>query len=71
VTELSDRNGVLVRHVITGRPYGFDQPAAIAIAGSHVWVANFGSNTVTELNTNDGSLVRVFGGRHWYSLWDW
>ena len=34
-------------------------PIAVSSDGSHVWVANFYGNTVTELNASDGSLVRT------------
>jgi DNA-binding beta-propeller fold protein YncE len=34
-------------------------PAAIAVAQSRIWVANFGDNTITELNATNGSLIRV------------
>ena len=40
-----------------------NQPYAIAVDGAHVWVANFGSSTVTELNASDGSLVRVLSSQ--------
>ncbi|MGD0605117.1 MAG: hypothetical protein ABSA53_16150 [Streptosporangiaceae bacterium] len=45
--------------------YGFDSPAAIAVDGGHVWVANEKGDTVTELNAGDGSLVQTLsGGRY-------
>jgi DNA-binding beta-propeller fold protein YncE len=40
-----------------------DQPDAIADDGTHVWVANLASNTVTELNTSDGSVVQVLSAK--------
>jgi hypothetical protein len=36
-----------------------NQPDAIAVDGGHVWVANFGSSTVTEFSASDGHLIRV------------
>ena len=37
--------------------YGFSAPDALAADGSHLWVA--GRNSVTELNTPDGSRMRT------------
>jgi DNA-binding beta-propeller fold protein YncE len=37
----------------------FDEPVAIAASGSHVWVANVGGNSVTELDSATGKIVRV------------
>lgn len=39
-----------------------DQPDAIADDGTHIWVANLASSTVTELNASDGSPVQVLRG---------
>ncbi len=38
-------------------------PRAIAADGSHLWVTNEGSNTLTELNASNGSLVRVINAK--------
>jgi DNA-binding beta-propeller fold protein YncE len=35
-------------------------PAQIAFDGTNVWVANYGSNTVTKLQANDGKVVGTF-----------
>lgn len=43
-------------------PY-FRTPDAIAVSGSHAWVANLLGNSVTELNVSDGSLVRVINAK--------
>jgi hypothetical protein len=40
-------------------PGVFDQPFGMAVIGSHLWVANGGGNSVTEINTLDGSVVRI------------
>ncbi len=74
VTELSASTGALVR-VDSGPRYGFDQvvsgigglivlpgPSAIASDGTHVWVANSNGNSVTELSSSTGALVRVIRG---------
>jgi DNA-binding beta-propeller fold protein YncE len=43
---------------------GGDINGAVALAfdGQHVWVANLGGNSVTELNASDGSKVGTFDG---------
>jgi DNA-binding beta-propeller fold protein YncE len=41
----------------------FDNPAAIVIAHSQVWVANYANNSITELNANTGSLIQEIKGR--------
>ena len=45
--------------VISDPSYGFNYPVALALDGTHLWVANLEANSVTELNLSDGSLVRV------------
>jgi hypothetical protein len=42
--------------------WGFDSPASIASDGTHVWVANSDSNSVTELSARTGRLVQVIAG---------
>ena len=42
--------------------WSFNHPDAFASDGTHLWVANEGGNSVTELNLSDGSLVRVIAG---------
>ena len=37
----------------------FNYPAAVAVSGTHVWIANFRGDSVTELNASNGSLVHV------------
>jgi DNA-binding beta-propeller fold protein YncE len=37
----------------------FSGPASVAVSGTHVWVANYEGNSVTELNASNGSLLRV------------
>jgi hypothetical protein len=37
----------------------FASPNAIVVAHSRAWVANYANNSVTELNSSDGALVRV------------
>jgi DNA-binding beta-propeller fold protein YncE len=45
-----------------GGSYGFNHPYGVAFDGSHIWVVNYTGNSVTELNANDGSLVRTLSG---------
>jgi serine/threonine-protein kinase len=47
--------------VYSGVSYGFGNPDAIAVDGSHVWVASLGGS-VTELNAANGSRVRTLSG---------
>ena len=42
--------------------WGFAWPQALAVVGSHLWVANRYGDSVTELNTVTGALVRVIAG---------
>ena len=58
----SASTGSLVK-VISGSKYKFNQPEAVASDGTHVWVANYGGNSVTELNALTGALVDVISGR--------
>ncbi len=39
--------------------YGFAAPDAAALAGSHLYVANRAGNSVTEISTTSGRLVKV------------
>jgi hypothetical protein len=61
VTELSTSTGALVR-VISGSSYKFDDPDAMVLAGSDLFVANRSGNSVTELRASTGALVRVISG---------
>ena len=42
--------------------WGFNTPGAVSCDGTHVWVANFGGDSVTELNAATGALVQVITG---------
>jgi hypothetical protein len=46
----------------SGGSYGFSAPLGVAFDGTHIWVANLGNNSVTELNAGDGSWVQTFSG---------
>ena len=39
--------------------WGFEAPEGISSDGTHVWVANYGGDSVTELNAATGTLVKV------------
>ena len=53
---------VVVPTALSATQYQFSAPDQILYDGSHLWVANSGGNTVTEVNPSDGSLVRVLSG---------
>src|SRR5258708_14099856 len=36
------------------------QPRGVCFDGANVWVANYGSNTVTKLRANDGSVLGTY-----------
>jgi DNA-binding beta-propeller fold protein YncE len=42
--------------------WGFRYPEAVASDGTHVWVANSGGDSVTELSASSGALVKVISG---------
>jgi 6-phosphogluconolactonase (cycloisomerase 2 family) len=58
VTELDATTGRVIR-VITAQTVPFDEPTAIAVSGSHVWVANLDYSSIVELDASNGSLVRL------------
>ena len=68
MSELNASDGSWVQ-TLSGGCYNFDSPAAIAVAGSHVWVANSHidqtGGSVTELNASDGSWVRTLSNSRW------
>ena len=57
----SGSENALVR-VIAGSFYNFDGPDAEALAAGHLFVANAGGNSVTELNASTGALLGVISG---------
>ena len=58
VIELTAAKGTVVR-AMRDKVDGFDDPLAMTGDATHVWVANFQGNSVTELKASNGSLVRV------------
>jgi DNA-binding beta-propeller fold protein YncE len=48
--------------VFSGTHYQFNNPQALASDGSHLFIANAGGNSLTEVNVSDGSLVGIVQG---------
>jgi DNA-binding beta-propeller fold protein YncE len=46
----------------SGGSYAFYGPYGVAFDGTHIWVTNYGGNSVTELNAADGSWVQTLSG---------
>jgi hypothetical protein len=57
ITELSASTGTLVQ-VLSGPSFQLDQPGPISSDGVHVWIADFGGNSVSELDAATGAFVR-------------
>ncbi len=47
---------------LSGGNYGFDGPSGVAFDGAHVWVANSGGNTVTEVDAATGQWIQTLSG---------
>jgi len=50
-----------VIQVLDGPSYGFNNPVAVAVDGTSIWIANE-VNSVTELDATTGTLIRVLAG---------
>jgi len=50
-----------IRSASTPNHYGFNKPLAIAYNDGHLWIANYGGNSVTEM-TASGTWVRTVHG---------
>jgi hypothetical protein len=49
--------------VLAGHRYRFDGPAAMAVIGTDLFVANYGGGgSVTELDASTGALMKVLSG---------
>lgn len=48
--------------ILSAGGYGFASPNALAFDGSHIWVANVGDSSVTEVNASNGAFVRSLSG---------
>jgi len=43
----------------TNGPYMFNDPQSLVVAGSNLWVANEGGNSLTEMDADTGALIRT------------
>jgi len=43
----------------TNGPYLFNDPQALVVAGTNLWVVNEGGNSLTEMDTDSGALIRT------------
>jgi YVTN family beta-propeller protein len=43
----------------TNGPYLFNNPEAVVVVGSNLWVVNEGGNSLTEMDTVTGNLIRT------------
>jgi hypothetical protein len=57
VTELDAGTGQWIR-TLSGGHYTFSDAGAVAMCGSHIWVAN--DNSVTELDASTGQWIKTF-----------
>jgi serine/threonine protein kinase len=48
--------------VYSASRYGFQDPDGIAADGTHLWIANYAGNSVTELNVSTGAWMRTLSG---------
>jgi hypothetical protein len=44
----------------TNGPYLFNNPQALVVAGTNLWVVNEGGNSLTEMDTSTGNLIKTF-----------
>jgi hypothetical protein len=64
VTEFGWKAGSVPR-IWASWQYGFSKPAAITASRTAVWIAN--SDSITEMNSADGRVIRVISGTPWLS----
>lgn len=43
----------------TNGPYDFNNPEAAVVTGSNLWIVNEGGNSLTEMDTDSGALIRT------------
>jgi hypothetical protein len=53
---------VIASRVLAKGNYGFEDLTDIAADGTHIWVASYYGNSVTELNAGDGNWLRTLSG---------
>ncbi len=58
ITEINARTGLL-RRTMSGAPFAFGDPVALTVSGPDAFVADEGSNSMTEVNIATGHVVRV------------
>jgi hypothetical protein len=61
VVALGGTGSIGVGRAAAGSPYAFNKPHAIAVNGGHLWIANYGGNSVTE-TTSTGAWIRTISG---------
>jgi hypothetical protein len=44
----------------TNGPYLFNNPQSLVVAGTNLWVVNEGGNSLTEMDTASGNLIKTF-----------
>jgi hypothetical protein len=60
VTQLQAKSGTVDWMMCnTNGPYDFNDPQGVAVAGSKLWVANKGGNSLTEMDSDSGNLIRT------------
>lgn len=71
LSEFDQADGSFIR-LVEGKAYGFSEPIAMASDGKNLWVVNeqiyrqgkaIGTDSVTEINESDASLVRRLKGK--------
>ncbi len=43
----------------TNGPYLFNNPEAAVVSGENLWIVNEGGNSLTEMDTDSGALIRT------------
>jgi hypothetical protein len=61
VVALGGAGSIGVQRAAAASPYAFNKPHAIAVNGGHLWIANYGGNSVTE-TTSSGTRIRTLSG---------
>ena len=61
VVALGGMGSIGVGRAAAGSPYAFNKPHAIAVNSGHLWIANYGGNSVTETSST-GAWIRTISG---------
>jgi hypothetical protein len=60
VSQIDPANGKVAWMMCnTNGPYLFANPQAAVVSGTHLWIVNKDSNSLTEMNTDSGALIRT------------